>query len=321
MFFLGDTFNSFDDVINLKDEFSETMRGLDIPIYLLKGNHESLNNKGSKFSDISFSKNIFVLDKEPLGIIRLGDGLEILAVPYQNTFSSTINIPPRGENVLRILIAHGIVEGTMWQLEEDETLSSVPIDILKKSNADLSLIGHIHKHMEHNIDGLKIVYLGSSRVCRKSKSERGSRVCLSLKIEDGNIVKNYIKLKSTGEYKVYNLIFDDNMHNKIKDLAVNWSKNDIIEINIKGIAQNENSLNKELEDIANRYGKYVREINVKSKDIIILSSEKHENIINEFLVLSDEYMKNAQSDSEKEIIEMARFIGLEKISLALKSKK
>jgi len=321
LFFLGDTFNSFDDILNLKDEFSDIMRSVNIPVFLLKGNHECLNNQGSKFSDISFSENIRVLDKEPLGIIKLSDTLEILAVPYQHTFSHTINIPQKRENVLRILIAHGIVEGTMWQLEEDETLSSVPIDILKKSNPDLSIIGHIHKHMEYSIEGLKIIYLGSSRVCRKSKSERGGRVCLSLKIEGENIAENYIKLKSTGEYKVYDFVLDDNMHDKIKDCAVGWDKNDIIEINIKGIAQNENSLNKELEEIANRYGKYVREINIKSKDIIILSSEKHENIINEFLVLSDEYIKNAQSDSEKEIIEMARFIGLEKISLALKSKK
>lgn len=321
MFFLGDTFNSFDDVLHLKDEFSDIMHSINIPIYLLKGNHESLNNQGSKFSDVSFSENIFVLDKEPLGIIKLSDTLEILAVPYQDVFSHTINIPAKRENVLRILIAHGIVEGTMWQLEEDETLSSVPIDILKKSNADLSLIGHIHKHMEYSIEGLKIIYLGSSRVWRKSKSERGRRVCLSLKIENGNILKKYITLKSTGEYKVYDFIFDDNMHDKIKDLAISWDKNDIIEINIKGIAQNENSLNKELEEIANRYGKYVRDINIKSKGIIILSGEKHENIINEFLVLSDEYIKNAKSDSEKEIMEMARFIGLEKISSALKSKK
>ena len=64
---------------------------------------------------------------------------------------------------------------------------------------------------------------------------------------------------------------------------------------------------------------FVREINIKNSNLFFLENALNENIIKEFLKVADEF----KSDSEEylEIVELAKRIGIEKISLALQNKK
>lgn len=303
---LGDTFNTFKDLEELKDIFIEKTK--DTNVYMLKGNHEKLDSHGITLSKLSFPSNIKII--EEIKIFNIND-IEIVAIPYNEKYMLENIKKTEGK---RLLIAHGIVEGTIWAIEDNEENAAIPIDIIKNINPSLSLIGHIHKSMEINIEGIDIIYPGSARVWRNSMSEQGVRKCLALEINGENIVKNYIELKKAGEYRIYDINTEDSDEEKIKDIALTWSKNDSIDINISGVIEDENALEKIKNRIKNKYYKFLRNINIKNKNIIILENAENEKIIKDFLSLYEEYISASKSEEDKEIITLARSIGLEKIS-------
>ena len=318
LFLLGDTFNTFEDAEKLKEEFSKKSEIYNKNIYLLKGNHEYLKSGGINLSKLKFADNIKII--ENIDFINL-DNLDILAVAFSENYNIDNDFLKRVENLKeknRIFLGHGIVEGTLWAIEENEESAFIPIEIIKRVKPNLAIIGHIHKQMEINIENINIIYIGSARVWRKSKSEMGTRKCLALNIDCDSITKNYIDLKSAGEYRVYNLNIND-IDLKIENIYKNWNYKDIIDINIYGIIEDEIQLEIKKKEIINKYLEFVREINIKNSNLFFLENALNENIIKEFLKVADEF----KSDSEEylEIVELAKRIGIEKISLALQNKK
>ena len=318
LFLLGDTFNTFEDAEKLKEEFSKKSEIYNKNIYLLKGNHEYLKSGGINLSKLKFANNIKII--ENIDFINL-DNLDILAVAFSENYNIDNDFLKRVENLKeknRIFLGHGIVEGTLWAIEENEESAFIPIEIIKIVKPNLAIVGHIHKQMEINIKNINIIYIGSARVWRKSKSEMGARKCLALNIDCDSITKNYIDLKSAGKYRVYNLNIND-IDFKIENIYKNWNYKDIIDINIYGIIEDEIQLEIKKKEIINKYSKYAREINIKSANLFFLENALNENIIKEFLKVADEF----KSDSEEylEIVELAKRIGIEKISLALQNKK
>ena len=318
LFLLGDTFNTFEDAEKLKEEFSKKSEIYNKNIYLLKGNHEYLKSGGINLSKLKFADNIKII--ENIDFINL-DNLDILAVAFSENYNIDNDFLKRVENLKeknRIFLGHGIVEGTLWAIEENEESAFIPIEIIKRVKPNLAIVGHIHKQMEINIENINIIYIGSARVWRKSKSEMGARKCLALNIDCNSITKNYIDLKSAGEYRVYNLNIND-IDLKIENIYKNWNYKDIIDINIYGIIEDEIQLEIKKKEIINKYLEFVREINIKNSNLFFLENALNENIIKEFLKVADEF----KSDSEEylEIVELAKRIGIEKISLALQNKK
>ena len=318
LFLLGDTFNTFEDAEKLKEDFSKKSESYDKNIYLLKGNHEYLKSDGINLSKLKFGNNIKII--EDADFINM-ENLDILAVAFSENYNIDNDFLKRVENLKeknRIFFGHGIVEGTLWAIEENEESAFIPIEIIKKVNPNIAVIGHIHKQMEINIENINIIYSGSARVWRKSKSETGIRKCLALNIENNSIIKKYIDLKSAGEYRVYNLNIN-NIDLKIENIYKNWNYKDIIDINIYGIIEDEIQLEIKKKEIINKYLEFVREINIKNSNLFFLENALNENIIKEFLKVADEF----KSDSEEylEIVELAKRIGIEKISLALQNKK
>ena len=320
LFLLGDTFNSFEDAEKLKEEFSKKSEIYNKNIYLLKGNHEYLKSGGINLSKLKFSDNIKII--ENIDFINL-DNLDILAVAFSENYNIDNDFLKRVENLKeknRIFLGHGIVEGTLWAIEENEESAFIPIEIIKRVKPNLAIVGHIHKQMEINIENINIIYIGSARVWRKSKSETGIRKCLALNIENNSIIKKYIDLKSAGEYRVYNLNIND-IDLKIENIYKNWNYKDIIDINIYGIIEDEILLENKKKEIINKYSKYAREINIKSANLFFLENALNENIIKEFLKVADEFEFKSDSEEYLEIVELAKRIGIEKISLALQNKK
>ena len=148
----------------------------------------------------------------------------------------------------------------------------------------------------------------------------GARKCLALNIDCDSITKNYIDLKSAGEYRVYNLNIND-IDLKIENIYKNWNYKDIIDINIYGIIEDEILLENKKKEIINKYSKYAREINIKSVNLFFLENAYNENIIKEFLNVTEEFESKSVDDEYLEIVELAKYIGIEKISLALQNKK
>lgn len=320
LFLLGDTFNTFEDAEKLKEEFSKKSEIYNKNIYLLKGNHEYLKSGGINLSKLKFADNIKII--ENIDFINL-DNLDILAVAFSENYNIDNDFLKRVENLKeknRIFLGHGIVEGTLWAIEENEESAFIPIEIIKRVKPNLAIVGHIHKQMEINIENINIIYIGSARVWRKSKSEMGARKCLALNIDCDSITKNYIDLKSAGEYRVYNLNIND-IDLKIENIYKNWNYKDIIDINIYGIIEDEILLENKKKEIINKYSKYAREINIKSANLFFLENAYNENIIKEFLNIAEEFESKSVDDEYLEIFELAKYIGIEKISLALQNKK
>lgn len=320
LFLLGDTFNTFEDAEKLKEEFSKKSEIYNKNIYLLKGNHEYLKSGGINLSKLKFADNIKII--ENIDFINL-DNLDILAVAFSENYNIDNDFLKRLENLKeknRIFLGHGIVEGTLWAIEENEESAFIPIEIIKRVKPNLAIVGHIHKQMEINIENINIIYSGSARVWRKSKSETGIRKCLALNIENNSIIKKYIDLKSAGEYRVYNLNIND-IDLKIENIYKNWNYKDIIDINIYGIIEDEIQLEIKKKEIINKYSKYAREINIKSANLFFLENAYNENIIKEFLNVTEEFESKSVDDEYLEIVELAKYIGIEKISLALQNKK
>ena len=320
LFLLGDTFNTFEDAEKLKEEFSKKSEIYNKNIYLLKGNHEYLKSGGINLSKLKFANNIKII--ENIDFINL-DNLDILAVAFSENYNIDNDFLKRVENLKeknRIFLGHGIVEGTLWAIEENEESAFIPIEIIKRVKPNLAIVGHIHKQMETNIENINIIYIGSARVWRKSKSEMGTRKCLALNIDCDSITKNYIDLKSAGEYRVYNLNIND-IDLKIENIYINWNYKDIIDINIYGIIEDEILLENKKKEIINKYSKYAREINIKSANLFFLENAYNENIIKEFLNVAEEFENKSVDDEYLEIVELAKYIGIEKISLALQNKK
>lgn len=320
LFLLGDTFNTFEDAEKLKEEFSKKSEIYNKNIYLLKGNHEYLKSGGINLRKLKFADNIKII--ENIDFINL-DNLDILAVAFRENYNIDNDFLKRVENLKeknRIFLGHGIVEGTLWAIEENEESAFIPIEIIKRVKANLAIVGHIHKQMEINIENINIIYSGSARVWRKSKSEMGARKCLALNIDCDSITKNYIDLKSAGEYRAYNLNIND-IDLKIENIYKNWNYKDIIDINIYGIIEDEILLENKKKEIINKYSKYAREINIKSANLFFLENAYNENIIKEFLNVAEEFENKSVDDEYLEIVELAKYIGIEKISLALQNKK
>ena len=320
LFLLGDTFNTFEDAEKLKEEFSKKSEIYNKNIYLLKGNHEYLKSGGINLSKLKFANNIKII--ENIDFINL-DNLDILAVAFSENYNIDNDFLKRVENLKeknRIFLGHGIVEGTLWAIEENEESAFIPIEIIKRVKPNLAIVGHIHKQMEINIENINIIYIGSAIVWRKSKSEMGARKCLALNIDCDSITKNYIDLKSAGEYRVYNLNIND-IDLKIENIYKNWNHKDIIDINIYGIIEDEILLENKKKEIINKYSKYAREINIKSANLFFLENAYNENIIKEFLNVTEEFESKSVDDEYLEIVELAKYIGIEKISLALQNKK
>lgn len=316
---LGDTFNTFEDLHELKDTFSKKIENYNKNVYLLKGNHENLKSKGITLNKLKFPDNLIVI--EDISFFNI-DNLDIVALPYSEKYIIDNELNKKIENLNadnRIVIAHGIVEGTLWAIEENEEAASIPIDIIKKIEPNIAVVGHIHKQMEINIENIEIIYTGSARVWRRTKSEMGERRCLSIDIENNSINKSFINIKNAGEYRVY----ESNIYNisNLEQKASEWNINDIIDINIYGIAEDENELEEKINSIKNKYSKYVRDINIKTKELFLLENAYNESIIKEFLAIAEEHEFATNNEEDLEIVEIAKRIGIEKIYSALQNKR
>ena len=151
LFLLGDTFNTFEDAEKLKEDFSKKSESYDKNIYLLKGNHEYLKSDGINLSKLKFGNNIKII--EDADFINM-ENLDILAVAFSENYNIDNDFLKRVENLKeknRIFFGHGIVEGTLWAIEENEESAFIPIEIIKKVYPNIAVIGHIHKQMEINI--------------------------------------------------------------------------------------------------------------------------------------------------------------------------
>jgi DNA repair exonuclease SbcCD nuclease subunit len=95
----------------------EAMRIIGVPVYLLPGNHDSLDASSvytSRLFGAECPDNVFVLDRA--GVHRVRPGLEIVAAPWpskaptEDLAGAVLDELAAGPDVTRILVAHGGVD-------------------------------------------------------------------------------------------------------------------------------------------------------------------------------------------------------------------
>ena len=126
---LGDTFNTFEDLRELKDIFSQKLENYKKNVLLLKGNHENLKSKGITLDKLKFPNNVIVI--ENISFFNV-DNLDIIALPY-NDYAFTVdafnrqgNIDGKGNSYAAELVPSPIVsEGVEFDVLNDVTRKNV----------------------------------------------------------------------------------------------------------------------------------------------------------------------------------------------------
>ncbi|MGN7781595.1 metallophosphoesterase family protein [Mycolicibacterium sp. 22603] len=94
----------------------EAMRAIEVPVYLLPGNHDQLD-AGSVYTSTLFAAecpaNVTVLDRD--GVFRVRPGVEILAAPWRSKaptsdLAAAVTTGVVADGTLRVLVAHGGVD-------------------------------------------------------------------------------------------------------------------------------------------------------------------------------------------------------------------
>ncbi|MGU3497286.1 metallophosphoesterase family protein [Mycobacterium sp. C31M] len=94
----------------------EAMRAIEVPVYLLPGNHDQLD-AGSVYTSALFlaekPDNVIVLDRD--GAVDVRPGVQILAAPWRSKMPTTdlaaaVTAGVPADGTLRVLVAHGGVD-------------------------------------------------------------------------------------------------------------------------------------------------------------------------------------------------------------------
>ncbi len=326
LFLLGDIFDSYADAEEFRNDFRRMANSIQTPIYFIAGNHEKIASIGRMLEQLNLGDRVVVMEGNSYSRFYIG-GLDIIALPYQNKYDNYYQWDMgKKDGTVRILLSHGIVEGSMWFLNKfEDSTAAIPIDLLNAISCDVAILGHIHQKFNtkiKTIDGdIDIVYPGSSKICRLSETEVGEKYILSLRTQDNALDIDYIALEKAGKYLTYEFNINSGVENSLIELSKNWKRKDIIEIRISGVVENDSVVDKIVKNIEGKYRKLVSKLIITRKNISILNNIFEENILSEFLSVAENYKKEKEGVIAPEILELAKIKGVEKIAAAIKLRK
>ncbi len=226
--FFGDIFNSpnsiTSSVISIISKLIAEI-ALDTAVLFIVGNHDDVDNKvsvvrvgdrdikvrASLLAPFAHYQNVVVFDSPK--VVKIQDGVEVAFIPYSTNIYPYLDEVNKKFSVgtKRILMGHFDIFQTYYmQGYRREDFMNIPTaeELVKKYKYDLVLLGHVHDQAEYNIDGKKVMYIGSSRNVdfRNTGENKG------LYLLDFNILKmKYIDNPYTYIYKIFNK-FEDLEH-------------------------------------------------------------------------------------------------------------
>jgi DNA repair exonuclease SbcCD nuclease subunit len=313
LLFAGDVFDSYNDLINLKDKFREKIKTLNknCEAFYLLGNHEYLHSKAKnpEIRKNDLGLEIIEYSKEkPYSLIKR-EGVEFLMIPHNKDYNDYLKWDvPEKEN-LRICVAHAQISGLHYEGGEDN-FSLMHPDLFSRFKANYVAMGHIHSYSNVTItNNCKLTYPGSARIWRSG--ENGERKINLITIDDNKITDEEIVIKSSGLYRYYKLPLGlDGTYKDMDKISKEWGKNDYIDIAFEGIVDDEN-LAVELEkDIRANFKSRV--LSIKRKDVYAVSGISYHVMAKKFLELWQKEKVNIK-ENEKKLWLKARLIGLKKI--------
>ena len=188
----GDVFDSNQLAPEVVSQSLEAMRSIGVPVYLLPGNHDSLE-AGSVYTSALFAaecpSNVHVLDRD--GTLEVRAGVELVAAPWR----SKRQIEDRAAAVLdgleadgtaRILVAHGGVD-TLSPNKDDPALIRLAAvtDALSRGAVHYVALGDKHSRTEVGDSG-RVWYSGAPEVTNYDdiESAPGHVLVVDLNLDD-----------------------------------------------------------------------------------------------------------------------------------------
>ena len=278
---------------NLFKEIPETK------IFISPGNHDPLL-KNSYYNNFNWSENVCIFNSE-INIYEFED-VDIYGFGFNDFYcknSKIEEIKIRNKNRINILIAHGDLNASKTEDEQDNALNE---NKLKEIGFDYIALGHIHKKLINN----NIVYPGST--ISFGFDELGEHGMLDVNLEKGNLKINFIKLDDKEfvekNINISEINTEEELIEKINNEKLEENKfYKIILIGNKNIEINKNKILKLLDS------KNIIKIKDESKIEINLEKIKEENNLKGYFIR--ELLKMAEENNyTEEEIETAIEIGL-----------
>jgi DNA repair exonuclease SbcCD nuclease subunit len=314
MLFCGDVFDSYQDLQSLQSVFCQMLSCLNnCKVLFLPGNHEELRC-GNPVFDIFSWGSVELLAKKPWSLATYGKGedqIEFLSIPHQKEYSGYLDWHvPQKEARYRIAMVHGFVSGMSFTGLDEEGGMVIDPGMFKEYKVDYAALGHVHKGETKHFEGITFCYPGSSRVVSKGEASERNVVLIQI---DGEIRTKRVTLFNAGEYREYDvpLSLDGNI-NGIEGLAATWKDHDWIHLNLTGVVNDKNIVERSASDISQRYEntKIVRRLGFSTEDVTPVPDISSHPFAKRFL----ELWENMRVENETDIWNKARELVLNAVA-------
>jgi DNA repair exonuclease SbcCD nuclease subunit len=224
----GDVFDANQLAPRVISQSLDAMRAIDVPVYLLPGNHDPLDAASVYTSALFLAEcpdNVTVLDRA--GVWQLRPGLEIVAAPWRSKKPTTDltaevleGLPADG--TARILLAHGAVDSLDPNRDNPAQIAMTGLTAaIERSAMHYVALGDKHSRTQVGEDG-RVWYSGSPEVTNYDHREADSGHVLVVDIDlDSPAHPVTVEPGTVGTWRFLTLRREVNNSRDIADLNLN----------------------------------------------------------------------------------------------------
>lgn len=321
----GDLFDSWEDLTRLREEVRNRIEpyAARFQIFFIPGNHEVRK----------VPQAVELLKKLDLGAVQVwadsdylfkqvAPGVEVLAVPFSTGPLSVENWQiPSKQGTFRILAAHGMVPGAVYQGEGEEEIGALDLATFQRFEIDYAALGHLHMPMEDQRGTVPFVYPGSARVWRAGEEGPRSVVIWELEGEKassgGSSQSSPVRLhrhilRSAGRFLSIEVEVTWEGNLLEPKVPTDVGKADWIQLTPVGITEDERKTREQVERLRIELEKRVRKVTVDGTKLEWMEGISTHPLAQRFLSLWESQYQKATAE-EKEILRYARLHGLRTI--------
>ena len=224
----GDVFDANQLAPKVISQSLDAMRAIDVPVYLLPGNHDPLDAASVYTSALFLAEcpdNVTVLDRA--GVWQLRPGLEIVAAPWRSKKPTTDltaevleSLPADG--TARILLAHGAVDALDPDRDNPAQIAMTGLTAaIERSAVHYVALGDKHSRTQVG-EGGRVWYSGSPEVTNYDHKEADSGHVLVVDIDlDSPAHPVTVEPCTVGTWRFLTLRREVNNSRDIADLNLN----------------------------------------------------------------------------------------------------
>ena len=210
----------------------EAMRGIEVPVYLLPGNHDPLDASSVYTSALFTSEkpdNVVVLDRP--GVHQVREGLELVAAPWYSKAPTTdlvghvldgLDASPGSGGVTRIVVGHGAVDILVPDKDRASLIGLGPLEAaIARGAVHYVALGDKHSRMGVGSTG-RIWYSGSPEVTNYDDIEPEPGQVLAVDIDESDASRPVrVDAHRVGAWRFMSLRHSVDNSRDIADLDIN----------------------------------------------------------------------------------------------------